>query len=154
MQKSSRVQMQHDGIRRRRVLVDERELIRGYHEGGDAAALEELVERYLPLVHQCARRYRHTKEPIEDLVQVASEGLLKALERFDADRGTAFTTYAVPTILGELKRYFRDSAWAVHVPRGMQERAMQVDKTVEQLRKDLGRAPTVREIASSVAITT
>ena len=92
--------MQHNGTRRPHAVVAERELIRGYHEGGNPAALEELVERYLPLVHQCARRYRHTKEPIEDLVQVASEGLLKALERFDADRGTAFTTYAVPTILG------------------------------------------------------
>jgi len=145
--------MQHNGTRRPHAVVAERELIRGYHEGGNPAALEELVERYLPLVHQCARRYRHTKEPLEDLVQVGCEGLLKALERFDSDRGTAFTTYAVPTILGELKRYFRDTAWAVHVPRGMQERAMRVDKAVEQLRKDLGRAPTVSEIAATVAIT-
>ena len=127
--------------------------MRDYRESGDVAALEELVARYTPLVHQCARRYRYTKEPLDDLVQVASEGLLKALERFDTDRGTAFTTYAVPTILGELKRYFRDSGWAVHVPRGMQERAMQVDKVAEQLRKDLGHAPTVGEIAAATGTT-
>ncbi|MHB1468960.1 MAG: sigma-70 family RNA polymerase sigma factor, partial [Solirubrobacteraceae bacterium] len=89
---------------------------------GDLAARDELVRRFLPLAHKLARRYSRSSEPYEDLVQVASLGLLKAVERYDPRREASFTSYAIPTITGELKRYFRDAGWSVHVPRGAQER--------------------------------
>ena len=116
-------------------------------KAGDPHAREDLIERFLPLARQLARRYQRAAEPLDDLVQVASIGLVKAVDRFDAGRGVAFSSYAVPTILGELKRYFRDSGWAVHVPRGMQERAMQVDRSIKELAGRLGRSPSVDEVA-------
>src|SRR5213592_1574780 len=128
---------------------DHRLLLR-YHQHGDAAAREELVERFLPLARQLARRYQRTNEPLDDLMQVASVGLVKAVDRYDPDRGTAFSSYAVPTILGELKRYFRDSGWAVHVPRGMQERVMNVNNAISKLSRELGRSPTAHEIAAEI----
>ena len=115
--------------------------------GGEAGAREELVERFLPLARQLARRYQRANEPMDDLVQVASIGLVKAVDRFDPRREVAFSSYAVPTILGELKRYFRDSGWALHVPRGIQERAMQVDRAIKDLGGRLGRSPSVPEVA-------
>ena len=117
---------------------EDRRLLIRYHEEGDASAREELVERFLPLARQLARRYQRQNEPLDDLMQVASMGLVKAIDRFDPSRGTAFSTYAVPTILGELKRYFRDSGWAVHVPRGMQERVMKLDQASQELHRKLG----------------
>jgi RNA polymerase sigma-B factor len=102
------------------------ELFARHRATDDPAVVEELVLRYEPLVRSVARRYHARGEPLDDLVQVANVGLLKAIQRFDPDRGFAFTSFATPTMLGELKRYFRDSAWAVHVPRGVKERALQL----------------------------
>ncbi|MGA2009691.1 MAG: SigB/SigF/SigG family RNA polymerase sigma factor [Solirubrobacteraceae bacterium] len=114
---------------------------------GDQRAREELVERFLPLARKLARRYSGAREPFDDLLQVASLGLVKAVDRFDLSRGTAFSSFAVPTILGELKRYFRDLGWAVHVPRGAQERAVRVEEAQQTLTVRSGRAPTVPELA-------
>ena len=124
-----------------------------YHTQGEIAARDELVERFLPLARQLARRYQRGNEPLDDLVQVASIGLVKAVDRFDPSRGTAFSSYAVPTILGELKRYFRDSGWAVHVPRGMQERVMSVNQSMAKLAREYGRSPTAAEVASDLDLT-
>jgi RNA polymerase sigma-B factor len=131
---------------------EDRRLLLRYHEQGDAAARAELVERFLPLARQLARRYQRTNEPLDDLMQVASVGLVKAIDRFDPSRGTAFSTYAVPTILGELKRYFRDSGWAVHVPRGMQERVMKLDTAAQELHRKLGRSPSPKELAAQLEL--
>ena len=108
--------------------------------------------RFLPLARQLARRYKRGSEPIDDLVQVASLGLVKAIDRYDLERGNAFSSYAVPTILGELKRYFRDQGWAVHVPRGMQERILKVTQAMESLSRTLGRSPTAAELAAEIGI--
>ena len=132
-----------------RAEEDRRLLIR-YHRHGDQAAREQLVERLLPLARRMARRYRRSDEPLDDLIQVATLGLIKAIDRFDPARETAFSSYAVPTMLGELKRYFRDNGWAVHVPRGMQERVMQVDNAVKDLSRRLGRSPSVAEIGAQL----
>jgi len=119
-------------------------------KAGDANARDKLAERFLPLARQLARRYQRADEPLDDLVQVASLGLIKAIDRFDADREVAFSSYAVPTILGEIKRHFRDKTWSVRVPRDLQELALKVDKAVAELSKDLRRQPTVEEIAQKV----
>jgi RNA polymerase sigma-B factor len=119
---------------------------------GDGHAREQLVERYLPLARRLARRYQRSEEPLEDLVQVASLGLLKAVDRFDTTRDTAFSSFAVPTILGELRRHFRDRTWSVRVPRELQELALRVDKAVAELSSQQGRAPTVGEIAAAVEV--
>ncbi len=134
------------------ALADDRDLLVRHQQKGDEAALEELIERYMPLARRLAGRYRHTDEPQEDLVQVANMALIKAIKRFDPDRGNAFSSYAVPTILGELKRYFRDHSWSVHVPRDLQERAAKVNKTIEAMSKKAGRAPTVTEIADKLEL--
>lgn len=108
---------------------------------------EELVRRFLPLARALASRYRNPHEPIEDLVQVASLGLLAAIERFDPDRGTSFSSFAVPTILGEIKRHFRQNGWAVHVPRGAQEMALRVNQATDELTSRTGHAPDVQALA-------
>jgi RNA polymerase sigma-B factor len=131
---------------------DDRTLLLRYRDDGDARALEDLAERYMPLARRLAARYRYTNEPMEDLVQVANMALLKAIQRFDLDRDAAFSSYAVPTILGELKRYFRDHSWSVHVPRDLQERAVKINKTVDGLSKQLGRAPSVKEIGEKLEL--
>jgi RNA polymerase sigma-B factor len=129
--------------------VEHRLLVR-YHREGDLAAREELVQRFLPLARDLALRYTYTNEPFEDLLQVASLGLIKAIDRFAPDRGTKFTSYAAPTILGELKRHFRDKGWALHVPRCLQERTHAVSRETERLSKALGRSPKVREVAAGI----
>jgi RNA polymerase sigma-B factor len=130
------------------LLTDEvAELFELWQRDRDADARDLLVQRFMPLARKLARRYLGANEPFEDLLQVASVGLLLAIDRFDYKRGTAFTSYAVPTILGELRRYFRDLGWAVHVPRGIQERALIVDAKVRELHQKSGRAPTVQQIA-------
>src|SRR6185312_14885855 len=124
-----------------------RELFVRLQRSGDRAALDELVESFGPLARKLARRYSHTSEPYEDLCQVAQLGLVKAVQQFDPDRGFAFQAYAIPTILGELRRYFRNSSWAVHVPRGTQERALEVRDAERALSDEHGRSPTVPEVA-------
>jgi RNA polymerase sigma-B factor len=123
------------------------ELFKRWHRHSDRRARDELIERFLPLARKLARRYIASSEPYDDLVQVASLGLVKAVERFDPDRGFAFTSFAVPTIVGELKRYFRDSGWALHVDRGAQERARKIIDAQQQLSAKTGHAPTVNELA-------
>jgi RNA polymerase sigma-B factor len=122
-------------------------LFRRYQRDRDPASREALVERFLPLARKLARRFWHSSEPYEDLVQIASLALVKAIDRFDPERGASFPSFAIPTILGELRRYFRDSGWAVHVPRRAQERALAVRDANEHLQNRHGRAPTVGEIA-------
>ena len=134
------------GERAARAEEDRRLLVR-YHREGDAAAREALVARFLPLARQLARRYQRGGEQLDDLVQVASLGLLKAIDRFDPARETAFSSFAVPTILGEIKRHFRDKGWAVRVPRDLQELSVKVDRVADEMGRELGRAPTPTEIA-------
>jgi RNA polymerase sigma-B factor len=127
--------------------LDTPELFERWQEHGDARARELLVERFMPVARKLAWRYRGAREPIEDLVQVASVGLLNAIDRFDATRGTSFTSFAVPTIIGEIKRYFRDLGWSVHVPRSSQELALKVENAQRRLMPTIGRSPTVQELA-------
>ena len=108
---------------------------------------DELIERHLPLARALAYRYRHARESMDDLVQVASVGLVKAADRWEPGRGFAFSTFATPTILGELRRHFRDHTWAVHVPRGAKELRIQINSAVDEMTGALGRSPTVDELA-------
>ena len=113
-------------------------------------ARDELVHLHLPLVEHCARRFRNRGEPFEDLVQVGTIGLIKSIDRFDAERGVEFSTYATPTIIGEIKRYFRDKGWAIRVPRRLQELRMQIGTATAELTQSLGRSPTPRELAEAI----
>jgi RNA polymerase sigma-B factor len=131
-------------------VLPDRELFVRMRSGAEPRARELLIDRYLPLARRLARRYQHTDEPIEDLVQVASIGLLKAVDRFDCSREVMFSSYAVPTILGELKRHFRDRTWSVRVPRDLQELALRVDQTVTRLSHGRRRSPSVGEVARAV----
>jgi RNA polymerase sigma-B factor len=117
---------------------------------GDAAAREQLTLRFLPMARSIARRYARGAEPLDDLTQVASIALVKALTRFEYERGVAFPTYAVPTIVGELKRHLRDTRWAAYVPQRTRDRVLQVDRAAEALRRALGRSPTVEELAREI----
>ena len=128
--------------------VDFVALIEAYR-AGDEKAREALVERYMPLVRSLASRYAGRGEPQEDLVQVGSIGLLLAIQRFDTERQVQFTTYAVPTIVGEIQRHFRDRAWALHVPRRLKELSVRLTRTIEAKTAELGRAPTIAELAEA-----
>jgi RNA polymerase sigma-B factor len=127
-----------------------RQLLCRWHEDGDRAAREELAERMLPLARSLARRYAGKGEPLDDLEQVASLGLLKAIDRFDVTRDVRFATFAVPTIAGELKRHFRDRGWMLRVPRDIQELSARVVRAREALTRELGRSPSVNEVATAV----
>jgi RNA polymerase sigma-B factor len=127
--------------------ADDDTLFARWQEHRDGAAREELVRRHMPLARSLTRRYRHSSEPFEDLLQVANVALVKAIDRYDTSRPTGFVAFAVPTILGELKRYFRDVAWSVRVPRGLQERVLEVGNAERHLSSELGRSPTVKELA-------
>ncbi|HSC04113.1 MAG TPA: SigB/SigF/SigG family RNA polymerase sigma factor [Solirubrobacteraceae bacterium] len=127
--------------------ADSQELFERWRRDRDREARDELIARFLPLARKLARRYVQSSEPYDDLVQVASLGLVKAVERFDPDRGFAFTSFAVPTIVGELKRYFRDTGWAIHVDRGAQERARKINEARQAISARTGRPPRVDELA-------
>ena len=119
------------------------------HQRGDEGARDELIERYMPLARSLALRYRRATEPLDDLIQVASMGLVKAVDRWDPARGLAFSSYAVPTILGELRRYFRDSTWDVRPARDLQELCLAVEEARDELWIQLGHSPTVGDIADA-----
>jgi len=129
--------------------ADDRQLLRRWRDNADEGARDELVARTLPLVRTMARRYANKGESLDDLEQVAALGLVKAIERFDLDREVRFTTFAVPTIAGEIKRHFRDRGWMIRVPRDVQELSARVSIARERLTRELGRSPTVAELASA-----
>jgi RNA polymerase sigma-B factor len=130
----------------------DKELLRRYHELGDLSAREQLIEQYMSLVRSLARRYSYRGEQLEDLVQIGAIGLIKAIDRFDLNRGVELTTYATPNIIGEIKRHFRDRGWAVRVPRGLQELNVQLSRLIEQLTVQLGRSPTIPELAKAASV--
>jgi RNA polymerase sigma-B factor len=131
---------------------EERLLFTRLAQNRDPALRDALVERYLPLARQLARRYQRPEEPLDDLMQVASLGLVKAIDRFDAGREVAFSSYAVPTILGEIKRHFRDRTWSVRVPRDLQELALRAERAVGELTRELHRSPTIPELARHLEV--
>jgi RNA polymerase sigma-B factor len=128
-------------------------LLRRYHEQGDLAAREQLIEQYMSLVRSLARRYSYRGEQLEDLVQIGAIGLIKAIDRFDVNRGVELTTYATPNIIGEIKRHFRDRGWSVRVPRGLQELNIQLSRLIEELTVQNGRSPTIPELAKAAGVT-
>ena len=128
--------------------LDDKILLKRYHEQGDLQAREQLIEQYMSLVRSLARRYSYRGEQLEDLVQIGAIGLIKAIDRFDIERGVELTTYATPNIIGEIKRHFRDKGWAVRVPRRLQELKLALTKAISDLAQREGRAPTVAELAA------
>jgi len=132
--------------------LDDKILLRKYHEEGDLQAREKLIEQYMALVRSLARRYSYRGEQLEDLVQIGAIGLIKAIDRFDLDRGVELTTYATPNIIGEIKRHFRDKGWSVRVPRGLQELNVQLSRLVESQTVELGRSPTIPELAKAAGV--
>lgn len=141
-----------NAIRMDGQLADENELLRRYAETHDPRLKEELVKRFLPLARSLALRYRGASEQLEDLIQVASLGLIKALDGFDLERGRSFIAYAAPTILGELRRHFRDRVWELRLPRGLQERTMAVQDAAQKLAEEHGETPTVAQIAERLEL--
>lgn len=129
--------------------LSERELLARVRDYKDQPSREELITRYLPLVKSLARRFASRGQAVEDLVQVGSIGLIKAIDRFDLERGVELSTYATPTILGEIKRYFRDKGWAVKVPRALQDLNVRLNRVIERLTVELNRSPTIAELATA-----
>ena len=129
-------------------------LLDRWRESGDLAARDRLVSDHLPLVGRLCRRFAYLGEPLEDLVQVGTVGLLKAINKYDSRRGNIFAAFAVPVIVGEIKNYFRDHGWAVKVPRKLQQRKLAVDRTVVGLTQELGRVPTAPEIGRAAGFST
>src|SRR5947199_2498941 len=127
--------------------------LRRYNEDGDLQAPEQLIEQYMSLVRSLARRYSYRGEQLEDLVQIGAIGLIKAIDRFDLERGVELTTYATPNIIGEIKRHFRDRGWSVRVPRGLQELNIQLSRLLEELTVERGRSPTIAELAKAAGVT-
>ena len=125
-------------------------LLRRYHEGGDTGAREELIERHLPLVRSLARRYAGRGEALEDIEQVGAIGLIKAIDRFELERDVSLATYATPNVVGEIKRHFRDKGWAIRVPRALQELNASMSGAIERLTGQLGRSPSIAEIADEL----
>lgn len=128
------------------------EVFRAYIATGDRRLRNQLVEEFRWIAHHCARRFNDRGEPLDDLIQVAQLGLVKAVERFDPEHGSAFPSFAMPTVLGELRRHFRDATWSVHVPRGAKDLAVSLPKEIEAMRHQLGRAPTVDELAQRLGL--
>jgi RNA polymerase sigma-B factor len=127
-------------------------LLIAYHRSGDQDARERILVELMPLVRALASRYAGRGEPLEDLVQVGALGLIKAVDRFDVDRGVEFSSYAVPTIVGEIRRHFRDKAWAMHVPRRLKELSVRLSRVLDELTTELGRSPTVAELAEATGV--
>jgi RNA polymerase sigma-B factor len=148
----SRVLTSHRRPGSRRDAKATGELLRLWQQHGDRGARDAIVEEFLPLARRLAGRYANPREPMEDLVQVATVGLLGAIDRFDPDRDTPFVAFAIPTILGELRRYFRHTGWSAHIPRGAQEMALRVDRASQQLTAQTGRAPRVAELAEYLEV--
>ena len=134
----------------RRRSVDA--LLLAYHRDGDRGAREQVLVELMPLVRSLASRYAGRGEPLDDLVQVGAVGLIKAVDRFDVSRGVEFTSYGVPTIVGEIRRHFRDKAWAMHVPRRIKELSVRLSRVLDDLTTTLGRSPTIGELAEAAAV--
>lgn len=134
----------------RRHSVDA--LLLAYHRDGDREAREQVLVELMPLVRSLASRYAGRGEPLDDLVQVGAVGLIKAVDRFDVSRGVEFTSYGVPTIVGEIRRHFRDKAWAMHVPRRIKELSVRLSRVLDEQTTTLGRSPTIAELAEAAAV--
>ncbi|MDO8188520.1 SigB/SigF/SigG family RNA polymerase sigma factor [Conexibacter sp. JD483] len=135
-----------------RITGRAEDLLRRYRATGDPRWRTRTIEEYLPLAHKLARRYHPGPEPLEDLVQVACVGLVKAVDRFDPDAGPRFASFAIPTITGELRRHFRDTTWSVHVPRGVQEDTLRLRQATTELTERVGRSPTIGELAAATGL--
>jgi RNA polymerase sigma-B factor len=142
----------HEGTPPNNRAEEDRALFSRYLDQRDPVDRDALVERFLPLARQLARRYQRPEEPFDDIFQVACFGLVNAVERYDLDRGVAFSSYAVPTIAGEIMRHFRDRTWAVRVPRDLQDLALRVERTARDATVRLGRAPSVAEVATATGL--
>lgn len=149
---SGETQAQLTAEMRRRRARDERRLFRAWLDARDTHARTALIERFMPLARSLARRYHRSGEPLDDLVQVAAVALVKAIDRYDPARGCAFSSFAVPTIAGELKRHFRDHSWTVRPPRDLQEVTLRVENALTRVTQQLDRSPTTRELATAAGL--